>query len=126
MDEFDALIQAKSEMEFFILVSHLIRPDYFKVDREGSPIIRAELSQSEDKTHGLALEYEVEQSLIVPGMRGGTAYQGMTTHVFRLYQDGTLTWWMLGQPTLIGLKAIQAEFQRLRDSLKGKTLPSSV
>jgi hypothetical protein len=49
------------------------------------------------------------------------------THEFTLYQDGTLTWWMMGQSeVVVGLAAIQAKLKQMRSLLGEQFLPSFV
>lgn len=128
MSDFDILMQARHETEFFVILCNVVEK-YFGPYRPGkrhkSHIIRAELNGTGSHQNGYALSFEIEQSFSVPNEKGGFSFTSQTTHVFTLHQDGKLTWWMMGQPTLTGLKDIQVSLKRLRETVEPILLPEA-
>jgi len=121
LNTFDMLLQAKTDTEFFIVLSSTVHPSsgpYRPEERAKHHVIGTELGRTGSRTEGYALKFEIEQSFSLPNDKGGFTFVRETTHIFTLHQDGTLTWEMLGQPTLTGLKDIQAALKRLRESLE--------
>ncbi len=116
---FERLLQAKTEPELFVLVSSLLNPN---------PIakIRGKMISGHEGSE-LVLRLTLEQTLTYLQSNGkNRVFQSETTHVFTLYESGKLTWWMKGQPTLVGLKDIQAALKKFQASFVDQQLPSQV
>ena len=109
MNVFERLLQAQTETEFFVLVSGLLSPQLIAN-------IRGKMtSVQEDGESALRLSLEQTLAYLQPdGMH--QVFVSETTHIFTLYENGKLTWWMKGQPTQIGLKDIQAALKAFQAS----------
>jgi hypothetical protein len=107
MNKFDQLMSAKNEMEFFFILINAVKGD---------------LRRARDAAHGAGIKLSVDQNLVrTDGRR--EILERKTTHVFSLFQDGTLSWSMLGQPTITGLQNIQGTLEKFRGSLLQTRLP---
>ncbi len=107
MNKFDQLMSAKNELEFFFTLT-------------GG--VHGEFSRTRDPLHGSGAQLSIDQTLFwQDGKRKG--FQRKTTHVFALFQDGTLTWSILGQPPITGLQNIQGALEQYRDTLLQTRLP---
>ena len=87
MNFFERLLQAKTETEFFVLVSSLLNPN---------PVAktRGQMTSAYEGNE-LVLRLTLEQTLAYLQPNGkNRACQSETTHVFTLYASGQLTWWM--------------------------------
>jgi hypothetical protein len=107
MNPFDQLMRAKSEMEFFLTLTGAVHGDLRRVWDSG---------------HGSGIKLSVEQNLFRQD-GGRKLFERKTTHVFAVFQDGTLTWSILGQPTITGLQNIQGVLEKYRDTLLQTRLP---
>ena len=128
MNSFERLLKAKTEQEFFIVLSCVVRPQVgYRPENQGKNVIsETHLLQAGNARDGYALEFEIVHSLSIPN-HGSRTIRSEKTHVFTLRQDGTLTWWMLGQAELIvGLDNIQAKLSQWRGSMREHFLPSLV
>jgi hypothetical protein len=107
MNKFDQLMRAENELEFFFILINAVKGD---------------LHRARDAAHGNGIKLTVEQNLFweEPNRK---VFERKTTHVFSLFQDGTLTWAMLGQPTITGLHDIRATLAQFRGSLFQTRLP---
>lgn len=101
MDKLDQLMSARNELEFFLTLLGSTRGDLTPVN---------------DPLHGTGIRLVKKQNLYYEeGQR--KVFQLKTTHEFCLFQDSTLTWSVLGQPTITGLQEIQLTLEKYRESL---------
>ena len=107
MNKFDQLMSAKNELEFFFILINAVKGD---------------LHRARDAVHGNGIKLTVEQNLFWEEAHR-KVFERKTTHIFSLFQDGTLTWSMLGQPTITGLQNIQGTLEKVRGSLLQTRLP---
>lgn len=108
MSVFDALRNARTETELFVLLCSVL---HTPTDR---PLRAALVSVRHGQ--GLALELTIRQ-----GMKQQVALKEIhlvwvITHVFTLPANASLVWWMKDQPVLSGLDAIHARLDQLRES----------
>src|SRR5947207_3321381 len=104
MNPFDLLIEAPDTTAFFIILCndvHRFSGPYRPENRLRNLINRTELRRGGNGRLAYALVFEIWHTLSSPNERGGRNFHSERTHVFTLYQDGTLTWWMLGESTVI-------------------------
>src|SRR5260370_26085867 len=128
MNSLAMLLKAQTETEFFIVLSSVIKPRLtYLPEQQDTPILnRAELFRSGNSRDGYVLRLAISHNFRSP-RNGKMNIRSEKTHVFTLYQDGTLTWWRPGQSdVLVGLNAIQAELRGRRGSLEDHFLPASV
>src|SRR5690242_2914304 len=102
MNSLDMLLKAQTETEFFIVLCSSVQPQlaYIPEKQDKPALNRAELHRSGNPRDGYALKFEITHSLSLP-RNGSINIRSEKTHVFTLYQDGTLTWWMLGQADVL-------------------------
>src|SRR5262249_16153485 len=107
-DRIEQLLKTDSAMEFFLILA-------------GS--LPGEIARAYDQEHGFGMKLSVQQNLT--WLDGDTHMIGLkTTRSFVLYQDAILTWTMLGQPTITGLKAIQETLAKHLEALQHFFLPA--
>ncbi len=104
--ELDLLLKAKSETEFIILLYNTMGNDINKG-------IYSKLTPGSSPEHGYRMSVEIEQVLDVPNGAGQIEIRKLKTHTFSLYQDGSLTWEILGKGTISGLRNIQDALQHI-------------
>ncbi len=117
MDIFAKLTEARSEIEFFVVLSTLLKPQLIARVR---PRMTSEYENGE-----VGLRLALEQTLSYSDGKH-ERLRSEITHTFTLYETGKLTWSMKGQPTLVGLQNIQAALKKFQDSLTNQQLPSQV
>lgn len=115
MGSFQRLLDAKTTTEFFVIWGSMLEAD-------APSIIEVELT-SVVRERRFALRLSIEQ-LLRSTENGINTFYTDVTHVFTLYEDGSLTWAMKGHPTITGLQAIQERLQMLRHSLEHDFLPA--
>jgi hypothetical protein len=120
MSGLNRLLEAKSETEFFIILCNSVFQDlrYIPGQEDRNAVVRAEIIRTDHPQHGDGLTFVIDQLLHSPTLKGRTLARRENTHIFSLYADNTLTWWMLDQPLRTGLTAIQEGLRDLRSSLE--------
>jgi len=106
---FKTLLMTKSEVEFFFTLAGSMYGD---------------LTRTYDETHGFGMNLAIRQNLPYMVNGDGPVWTRKTSHSFSLFMDGTLTWTMLDQPTITGLKPIQEALECFRDQFNQATLPA--
>ena len=96
----EQILNTKSELEFFLILINAVKGDLHRV---------------RDTVHGNGISLTVKQTLYWEEAHR-KVFELKTTHVFALFQDGTLTWAILAQPTITGLLNIQAVLTRIQDT----------
>jgi hypothetical protein len=109
MSIFDELHNARTETELFVLLCSLTRTPTYRP-------LRAELASAQ-YGDGLALELTIRQAVKQRIAPNEVHLLWVVTHVFTLPANGSLLWQMKDQPILIGLEAIRARLDQLRDTL---------
>jgi len=99
----EQLLRTTSEFEFFAIVCTLNSP----LPQPDPPLITTELHTTHDNGHGYGFKLETTQNLTLWDGKQRAGWRGIT-HRFTLYQDDTLQWEILGQPTVTGLENIQS------------------
>src|SRR5579871_1386944 len=97
---FEQLLRTESEMAFFFILAGSLDADILSIH---------------DEAHGFGIRLSMQQNLTWQEP-DRTVTQRQTTHVFSLYEDGTLTWAVLGQPVITGLRPIQETFKTFKEA----------
>jgi len=121
MNKLDLLLKARSELEFFVILSSLLSAEAI-----GTVKLKNTWSGPEaNRPAGtFALTLTISQTISLPDEHtGGTMLVHREIHTFRLTQDGDLTWQMLGQSLMSGLDNIQKHLELLRQALFQTMLP---
>ncbi|MHB8628787.1 MAG: hypothetical protein ACYDBJ_18575 [Aggregatilineales bacterium] len=97
---FEQLLTTRSETQFFFILAGSVPGD---------------VARAYDEAHGFGIKLSMHHNLTW-SERDRVVTQRKTTHVFALYEDGTLTWTMLDQPMLTGLEPIQQALERFTEA----------